>query len=387
MIRKTVKNLHGNEVWADKRYISIDCPEDHWKNMPDFKIKPSTVYCAISFEFESQDDVQTFANTIGQTIHPGTKSIWHPKLNIGDFSKVRYVSNREPENSMKYPIYIPSKGRHKNRLTSDTLIKMGIKHYIVVEESEYDLYLKVCNPDFVTVLVIPQSYFDEYETLDDLGSTKSKGPGPARNFAWEHSISMGHKRHWVCDDNVQNFYRLNNSKRVIVSDSAIFRAMEDHADSYENVYMSGPHYRFFVLPNKIRSPFSINTRIYSTNLILNDIPFRWRGRYNEDTILSLDILASGNCTFQYYAFLSGKVKTQSIKGGNTDEFYSKEGTKPKSQMLKDVYPDITDVVWKFNRWHHIVDYSKFRGNRLKTNIDFVPNISDNNYGMKLVEIN
>jgi hypothetical protein len=254
---------------------------------------------------------------------------------------------------------------------------------MVVEESQYEMYKAHVDPKYVTLLILDKKYQDNYDTCDDLGDTKSKGPGPARNFAWDHSKSNGFARHWVMDDNMQHFYRMNGSKRVIVSSGAIFRAMEDHADRFKNVYMSGPHYRFFGVPGSKAKPFSMNTRIYSCNLIKNDIPFFWRSRWNEDSILSLDILSSGNVTLQYYAFLTGKVVTQAMKGGNTEEFYSKEGTLPKSQILKDVYPDITEVVWRYGRWHHHVDYSGFKKNRIIP-IDGL-DIPEGNYeyGMKL----
>ena len=87
-------------------------------------------------------------------------------------------------------------------------------------------------------------------------------------------------------------------------------------------------------------PFVVNTRIYSCLLIENSAPYRWRGRYNEDTDLSLRVLKDGLCTIQFNAFLCGKVTTQRMKGGNTKEFYSDEGTLPKSQMIADLHPDV-----------------------------------------------
>ncbi len=112
-------------------------------------------------------------------------------------------------------------------------------------------------------------------------------------------------------------------------------------------------------------PFTTGTRIYSCNLIRNDLPFRWRGRYNEDTILSLDLLTAGWCTVQFNAFMQKKMGTQRIGGGNTAEFYAQEGTLPKSRMLVRAYPKLARLVWKFNRWHHTVDYSSFQHLTLK----------------------
>src|SRR5207245_2694711 len=90
--------------------------------------------------------------------------------------------------------------------------------------------------------------------------------------------------------------------------------------------------------------FEMNTRVYSCNLIRNDIPYRWRGRYNEDTDLSLRILKDGFCTVQFWAFLQNKLGTQRLAGGNTAEFYEVEGTGPKSDMLQRMHPDVTRLV-------------------------------------------
>ena len=72
-----------------------------------------------------------------------------------------------------------------------------------------------------------------------------------------------------------------------------------------------------------------------------------------------------------------------MKGGNTKEFYAEEGTLPKSQMLADLHPDVASVVWRFNRWHHHVDYKKFNIFKLipkNVNYDFK---GEYNYNMKL----
>ena len=65
------------------------------------------------------------------------------------------------------------------------------------------------------------------------------------------------------------------------------------------------------------------------------------------------------CTIQFNAFLQGKAATQTVKGGNTAEFYEKEGTLPKSEMQVNLHPDVSRLTWKFGRWHHQVDYRRF----------------------------
>ena len=97
------------------------------------------------------------------------------------------------------------------------------------------------------------------------------------------------------------------------------------------------------------------------------------------------MLKDGWCTVQFNAFLAAKLTTQKIKGGNTDEFYAKEGTLNKSMMLKEMHPDVTEVVWKFNRWHHQVDYSGFKQELIfKEGVE--KNYEVNEHGMKIVRI-
>lgn len=276
----------------------------------------------------------------------------------------------------QFPLYIVSKGRwsDENRRTSQALESMRVPHNIVVEEKEYDLYRAAVGP-LVRILILPDNYKPDYELCDDLGLTKSTGPGPARNFVWDHSVSEGHAWHWVMDDNINNFLRLTHNLKIKAGDGTIFRAMEDFCLRYENITMAGPNYRSFASQNSEMPPFITNTRIYSCNLIKNDAkwisgpragqPFRWRGRYNEDTIISLDMLTQGFCTVQFNAFLQDKLRTQILGGGNTAEFYSGEGTAPKSRMLKEVYPEYTDLVWKFQREHHHVNYLPFKDTALR----------------------
>lgn len=264
----------------------------------------------------------------------------------------------------KFPLYIPSKGRADSRLTSKALTLMGVPHFIVVEPHEVDLYRKACAGSLAAVVELDLGYKARYELCDDLGLTKSTGPGPARNFIWDLSIASGHPWHWVMDDNIQAFYRFNRNAKIKCADGACFAAMEDFCLRYRNVAMAGPNYEMFAPSKSVQPPVAFNTRIYSCNLIRNDVPFRWRGRYNEDTILSLDMLKAGWCTVQFNAFLQKKRWTQEKKGGNTAEFYSKEGTLPKSKMQVAVHPDVSKLVWKFGRAHHHVDYSPFKTNRL-----------------------
>lgn len=285
----------------------------------------------------------------------------------------------------RYPIYIVSKGRADSRLTVRALQALHVPFHVVIEEQEFAEYAAVIDPR--CLLVLDRAYQREYDTCDALGDSKGKGPGPARNFAWEHSMRAGFAWHWVMDDNISYFCRLNRNTRFRVGDGTIFRCMEDFCARYTNVAMAGPNYRFLLDPrDKNRPPFLPNTRIYSCNLIRNDVPFRWRGRYNEDTDLSLRMLKAAWCTVQFNAFLQEKRETQTMKGGNNSEFYAREGTAPKSRMLVALHPDVAKLVWKFGRWHHHVDYRPFARNQLLRAPGFPSESGVNDYGIALLDV-
>jgi hypothetical protein len=192
----------------------------------------------------------------------------------------------------KYPVYIISKGRWETRHTSKTLEELAVPYKIVIEPQEYDQYAKATDPR--KILVLPFS---------NLG----QGSIPARNWVWEHSVSVGAVRHWILDDNILYFCRLNNNLKVRVSDGTVFRAAESFVDRFLNVAISGFNYFMFAPRKTIQPSYYLNTRIYSCILIQNDIPFRWRGRYNEDTDLSLRALKAGWCTVLFNAFSCEKA--------------------------------------------------------------------------------
>jgi|TARA_B110000503_G_C7069901_1_gene380418 hypothetical protein len=300
----------------------------------------------------------------------------------------------------KYPIYIISKGRQDSMVTSQSLARMKVHHYISIEPQDWDAYETALDNfnirKYVTLLLLPFSNHGD-------------GPGRARNWCWDHSITLGAKRHWVLDDNIADFYRLHNNKRIRVESGAFFAPMEDFVDRYTNVMIAGPQYRFFCAPNQAYPAFVKNTRIYSCLLIDNECKHRWRGRYNEDTDICLRVLKDGDCTIQFNAFLQGKMATQTLKGGNTEEFYHKElgidengvaiqadetldvkerynveGTIAKSQMLVDMHPDVATMVWRYGRWHHHVNYDSFKKNPLDKDTTVVIQKGVNNYGMKLI---
>lgn len=270
----------------------------------------------------------------------------------------------------KYPVYIISKGRWFNCLTARELNMMRVPYFLVVEPDEYDSYKLVAN----NILTLPFS---------NLG----QGSIPARNWVWDHSIQNGYDKHWILDDNIEGFHRLNRNDKPKVSSGTIFKCAEDFTDRYTNVALSGFNYYNLCKTTDKLPAYYLNTRIYSCILVNNYIPHRWRGRYNEDTDLSIRVLKDGWCTILFNAFLAGKLTTMRMKGGNTCNVYTDGDNRLKfAESLKEQHPDIVRVSWKFNRWHHHVNYKPFKTNNLiKKDGLFIPE-KINNYGLKLISL-
>jgi hypothetical protein len=247
----------------------------------------------------------------------------------------------------EYPIYIVSKGRYANPITAKVFSAADVDYKIVVEPQEADEYAKALGEN--KVLVLPFS---------NLGL----GSFPARNFAWEHSKQLGHKRHWVFDDNIYRFRKWINGKRVIIDDAeSAIKFVENHAKK-NNIDISGFEYSY-MQPKPPKKAFKLNVHVYSSLLIKNDLPFRWRLKYNEDVDLCLQVLHNGGSTSSCVYYLANKVSTTAkLKGGNQTELYKQNDPAKKilkAKMLESVWPQYVKTVIRFARPHHLIDWKVF----------------------------
>lgn len=394
--KKLIKN---RKTWNTDDFFNR-----HWIDMPPFENEQNAPFCTFKVEFKAITHKAAFAELIKQRLTPETKSIWFPFVKHKTTGNLVWIGDTAT-NRPRYPVFIVSKGRAQyGPLTAKTLRDIGVPFYLMVEPHEYDKYKVLCEWA-VDIFCLPKS-------------NHGMGPGYARNACWDVAKKiLKSKRHWVLDDNLRDFYRLHDNDRIRVGDGTIFRAAEDFVDRYTNIPVAGFGYKFFHAPNEKQYPFKVNTRIYSCLLIDNECPYRWRGRYNEDTILSLDVMKDGHethhdlnkkntdgsfkvskrerlSTVEFVAFTQDKLATQTMKGGNTAEFYDKEGTAAKSAMLVDAHPDVSEAVIRFNREHHDVAYEVFRTNWLirtdkrKKELKrrgWKPSNNKNPYGMRLVK--
>jgi hypothetical protein len=383
-ILKSILKKHGiintsllsEVVYKKTPQTNIDYIEKfQWYDMPEFKKNDKIFKCPfILLHFQLTDQTLKIFDDLNLT--KKSLYLWYPSRpkSLSPSKNKIYIC---PDNiKPKYPIYIISKGRYEKRMTSKYLEASKINYKIVIEPQEYEQYSAVIDPK--KILILPNKYLN-----------KNQGGIPARNFVLDHSIKNGDARHWILDDNIPYYTRLNNNERRPVFGGVVFKVLEDYVDRYTNIKMAGHNYHMFGMTNNLY-PIIKNTRIYSSILLSNDIVKilgeGWRGRYNEDTDLSLRILKKGYPTILFNNFLANKQATLHQKGGNTDSIYAeKDALYKKAHSLQLQHPDVSKIVVRFGRTHHMVDYTGFKDLEpiYKKNIKIPHDI--NNYGMTLIK--
>ena len=361
-----------------------------WVDMPEWNLDfKDETYAKIDFLFKDDITASDLTEFFDGKMTDKSKNCWYPKLVMGTHRNMRVLGGRKH----KYPIFVVSKGRFEPKLwhSSTRLSQMCVNHYLVVEPQEFEIYSKNFNNPFVKIIPMDLEYKKFYDTFSSIGNIDSTGPGAVRNFCIDLARSWGFKYCHIWDDNIDGTNYWFRGHRLLNRSEEMFASLEEFVERYSNVPLAGYNYSKFCKDGDRVPAFTINRRIYSMIFIETSGKWYFRGRYNEDTDLSLRVLKEGLCTIQFNLFLGEKLTTQRIKGGNTDEFYINDegGTVPKTQMLYDMHPDVTDIVYKFGRIHHQVNYEGFdqKLNRIDNYNDIV-NINQkiNNKGMKIVKV-
>jgi hypothetical protein len=341
------------DLLLDENQLALFDPQEippnwreHWDGMPAFDQGDIKPYDSINVQFRNEDDRRAFLLLLGE--HPDRRrTIWYPPMQQL-LQSARNAAATVVERN-KYPVYVISKGRWETRLTGRALERLGIPYKMVIEPQELQHYAQEMSVD--DILILPFS---------NLG----QGSIPARNWVWDHALESGATRHWILDDNMDGFYRLHENLKKKVVDENPFTPLEQFTDKFENVALSGMNYEFFADRRSSQPPYVLNTSIYSCILINHALPHRWRGRYNEDTDLSIRALKDGWCTILFNNFLAKKMPTMTMSGGNTAELYKNDGRLKMAQSLVEQHPDIVRVTQKWGRPQHHVDYRQFRANKL-----------------------
>ncbi len=323
-----------------------------WRGRPEFIQQNRRPALSLTVCFDSDEDVDRFEQKFGR-IYQG-KWMWYPSQGYRSFKHARYVSD-DPPSGPKYPVFVPTKSRHQHLNTIRALDRLGVRHHAVVEPHQADDYEKALSARGVThceILVVPH---------------KDKGLVVTRNWIWDYASAMGAERFWTLDDNIGRFYRLNRNAKLKLETPVFLRIIEDFVGRFDNVPIIGMQYEMFVESRVNKPSFALNTRVYSNMLIETHAQdpsgraYRNEGFYNDDTDLCLRMLKDGRSTVLLYAFLADKMSTMKLDGGMTPH-YRDDGGRKMAEELRQKHPDVTTFVYRWGRWQHQVDYSRFKTN-------------------------
>jgi hypothetical protein len=237
----------------------------------------------------------------------------------------------------KYPVYVISKGRADICLTARMFVEDKVPFKLVVEPQEFEDYAKYYPKEIIVTL-----------PFSNLGL----GSIPARNWVWQDAKASGAERHWIWDDNISRTSFYWESRRVAINANIAITEIEKFVDRYTNIAVAGMNYESFAFWKP--TPYIRNCRVYSNLLIKNDIPFEWRGRYNEDTDLCLQVLSNNWATVLFNIYMIRKARTMTMKGGNTDQLYAGDGRLEMARSLERNWPYVVETKRKYQRPQHHV---------------------------------
>jgi hypothetical protein len=188
---------------------------------------------------------------------------------------------------MKYPIYIPSKGRAATQKTVKLLLDNKIENfYVVVEANDYKEYCKYVNSD--RLLKLPSSSYGTSVV--------------ARNFCIEHSLKKGFKKHWQFDDDINKIFCHDKSITIHKRVADILITMEQLSDKNAICGVIGMRTANFL--KSVTVSIRYNTSLTSLFLITNS-SLRFRGTMYVDMDYQLQVLKRGMQTMKCedYAFV------------------------------------------------------------------------------------
>lgn len=269
--------------------------------------------------------------------------------------------------SLRFPIYMPSRGRAGRSSTLSWLqrhAKPGTWDLTIVT-SEPDAY-RDAYPD-LRVIPISQEAYDEYDYTPELVGKGHPDGGIARNTGWQDAIERGFTHHWSMDDNftaVQAWHRGVRHWKGHLPMLGL-RALEDFALRWSNLAAVSAEQAAFGSSRQTQA-WTIPSRMYCCVLWRNDIKQRYRRGLNDDTILSLDVLEAGWLTASSRRVMAGKMPTGAgrVAGGMTD-VYREAGFMRKFAEAARCHPKHIRLIPDFRgRPHHRIDYSAFKNRRL-----------------------
>jgi len=250
-----------------------------------------------------------------------------------------------------FPIYIPSKGRAGKTPATKMFDKYGVPYRVIVEPQDHDNYAAHLDP--AKLITLPDN---------------NRGLVYARNFIKDHAVNAGAARHWQFDDDVRAMRRMHKGHRIYMDAGMALAIAEQFTERYTNIALTAFNEGGFLPCNGTTQtqwpPFRLNYRCYTCFLMRNDIPNRWRHRYNEDTDMTLQVLGDGWCTvlMNTLQFQGGTTnyggKVTKVKGGQ-QQVYAEDGRLKMARDLERVWPGVVTTRRRWGRPQHKLRWAKF----------------------------
>ena len=223
--------------------------------------------------------------------------------------------------TIRFPIYIPSRGRPNHVLIANQFDDDNIHYTIVVEPQDYAAYRTRYSAEQLLVL-----------------DKDNGGVAYVRNFIKDHAASMGHRYHWQFDDNVRSFAIRRNGKALKARPMNAISFIESIVFEYKNIGGINFSNGAYAFGYDKKPMFRMNNQIYCA-MLLNTEPFsRFRAGIHEDTDYSLQLLDEGWSTLVCNRVVMTKTHTMTMRGGNTDTEYANGGRKKRFENLAAAWP-------------------------------------------------
>jgi hypothetical protein len=205
---------------------------------------------------------------------------------------------------MKWPVFVPSKGRPDSVLIN----KLLQTSYVVIEPQDRLIYENKIGKG--RLVILPEN---------------DRGIGYVRQFILERCRALG-GWYWMLDDDISSFYRTENSKLIKIDPEKALCAAEDLILKQSNVGQAALEYAQFAWSQTKPVKFfgycdvavAVNTELTSF------ANYRSEMNLKEDRDFTLQILANGARTMRCSMISFRAPKNGSNKGG-LHSVYAKRG--------------------------------------------------------------
>lgn len=329
-ILKTLEGLQdANPMKRDEKTLERDKVELYEFNTIDYTNANAkdnlmyhlNIYC-LPVEYDGL--ITSLKGLFGEEMRVKKNNANSVSVHLGDITGVRGIwTCEDPNTKTKYPIAIVSYGRsNKFGRTHKTLTAMKVHHYLFVEPDQHEEYYKWYDPTYCQLMMGGENYH-----------TRQMGSTPMRNYILDYFKEMCQDKCWLLDDNIKQYNRLHHGTKNPIESSVVFTHVENYVDQYENVGIASHNFNPDVRENDCRTCLVLNGKQFSSLLIPLDNDIRFRYKYNEDHLISMEYINKGYCNLCFNSICYDKNTSGNDKGGNAQSIY-KVGEKVDGYKLK-----------------------------------------------------